>query len=232
MSIATDVRAYADAALEQGKTALAQATTFNKRIVEDAPKPAFAAVGVADLVAETVAKRVEALPAEAAETVAKAQELSKVRFAKVQEEALATIAVLRERFDARVETVKAVPTLPSAAKDAAEGYVATAKNLYESLTARGEAKVAELRKDPRLVKFLGEVSDAADSVQAKVAPIVDTVQAQVENAVETVKAANPVSKPAAKPAARTAPAKKAPAAKATATKAPAKKAPAKATPSA
>src|SRR5207248_2461842 len=96
MSIATDVRAYADAALEQGKTALTQATatvtTVNKRLVEDAPKPAFAAVGAADLVAETVTKRVEALPAEAVASVSKVQESSKAAIAKAQADAIAKVA--------------------------------------------------------------------------------------------------------------------------------------------
>jgi heparin binding hemagglutinin HbhA len=223
MSIATDVRAYADAALEQGKTALTQATatvtTVNKRLVEDAPKPAFAAVGAADLVAETVTKRVEALPAEAVANVSKVQESSKAAIAKAQADAIAKIGELRSKFDARVEGAKGLRSVDvqAKAKDAAEGYVAIAKNLYTSLTERGEAKVAELRKDPRLVKFLGEFSDVADTVTDK-----------VESVVETVMSASPVGKPAAStPAARKAPAAKAtkaPAAKAPARKAPAKKA--------
>jgi len=229
MSIATDVRAYADAALEQGKTALTQATatvtTVNKRLVEDAPKPAFAALGAADLVAETVTKRVEALPAEAVANVSKVQESSKAAIAKAQADAIAKVAELRGKFDARVEAAKGLRSVDvqAKAKDAAEGYVAIAKNLYASLTERGEAKAAELRKDPRLVKFLGEFSDAADTVTGK-----------VESVVETVKSASPVGKPAArKPAARKAPAAKATAAKAPASKPAARKAPAKkATPSA
>lgn len=218
MSIATDVRAYADAALEQGKTALTQATatvsTVNKRLVEDAPKPAFAAVGAADLVAETVAKRVEALPAEAVASVSKVQESSKAAIAKAQADAIAKVAELRGKFDARVEAAKGLRSIDvqAKAKDAAEGYVTIVKSLYTSLTERGEAKVAELRKDPRLVRLLGEFSDAAETVTEK-----------VESVVETVKSASPVGKPAASEPVAKAPAAKAPA-KATARKAPAKKA--------
>jgi heparin binding hemagglutinin HbhA len=221
MSIATDVRAYADAALEQGKTALTQATatvnTVNKRVAADAPKPAFAALGAADLVAETVTKRVEALPAEAAANVTKVQETSKAAIAKAQADTLAKVAELRAKFDARVESAKGLRTfdVQSAAKGAAEGYVTTAKNLYGALVERGEAKAAELRKDPRLAKLLGEVTGAAETVTAQ-------VESVVENVVETVKSANPVAR---KPAAPKPAAAKAPAAKAT--KAPAKKAPAK-----
>ena len=105
MSIATDVRAYADAALEQGKTALTQATntvnTVNKRVAADAPKPAFAALGAADLVAETVTKRVEGLPAEAAANVTKVQETSKAAIAKAQ----AAVDAAVRRQNAAVQVV-------------------------------------------------------------------------------------------------------------------------------
>ena len=64
MAIATEVRAYADAALKQGRTALNQASTAVNtatdrvvELVEDAPKPAFAVLGAADLAIETAAKR-------------------------------------------------------------------------------------------------------------------------------------------------------------------------------
>jgi heparin binding hemagglutinin HbhA len=186
MPIATDVRAYADAALKQGKTALSQASTAVNtateravELVEDAPKPVFAFLGAADLAVETVAKH-----------------------------------------------------LPKGATDA---YRSTAKDVYGTLTARGEAKIAALRHDPRLAKLRGEVSGAAETLQANVAPVAHTVQskvgpvahsvqARVAPVIDTVKSANPLRKPAP----RAAPARKAPA-----RKAPAKKAPgAEATPSA
>jgi hypothetical protein len=62
MFIATDVRTYADTALAQGKAALSNAGSaaalVNKRLVADAPKPAYAALGAADLVATAVTRRV------------------------------------------------------------------------------------------------------------------------------------------------------------------------------
>jgi heparin binding hemagglutinin HbhA len=175
MPIATEVRAYADAALKQGKTALSQATaavnTATGRaleLVEDTPKPVFAVLGAADLAVETVAKR-----------------------------------------------------LPRGATDA---YRSTAKDVYGTLTARGEAQIAALRNDPRLAQLRGEVSGAAETLQAKVAPVAHSVQAKVAPVIDTVKSANPLRKPAP----RAAPVRKAPA-----RKAPAKKAPgAEATPSA
>jgi hypothetical protein len=197
MPIATEVRAYADAALKQGKTALSRASTAVNtatdrvvELVEDAPKPAFAVLGAADLAVETVAKR-----------------------------------------------------LPKGATDV---HLSKAKDVYGTLTARGEAKIAALRNDPRLAKLRGDVSGAAEtlqakiapvahsvqdkvgpvahSVQAKVGPVAHSVQAKAAPVIDTVKSANPLHKPAP----RAAPARKAPA-----KKAPAKKAPgAEATPSA
>jgi hypothetical protein len=186
MPIATNVRAYADAALKQGKTALSQASTAVNtatdrvvELVEDAPKPAFAVLGAADLAVETVAKH-----------------------------------------------------LPKGATDV---HLSKAKEVYGTLTARGEAKIAALRNDPRLAKLRGDVSDAAETLQAKVVPVAHTVQgkvgpvahsvqAKVAPVIDTAKSANPLHKPAP----RAAPVRKAPA-----RKAPAKKAPgAEATPSA
>jgi hypothetical protein len=178
MPIATDVRAYADAALRQGKTALSQATgavnTATNRVVElveDAPKPAFAVLGAADLAIETVAKR-----------------------------------------------------LPKGATDV---HLSKAKDVYGTLTARGEAKIAALRNDPRLAKLRGDVSGAAETLQAKVAPVAHTVQGKVgpvahnvqakaAPVIDTVMSANPLHKPAP----RATPARKAPARKAPARKAP------------
>jgi heparin binding hemagglutinin HbhA len=194
MSIATDVRSYADAAIEQGKTALNQAgaaiTTANKRLVTDAPKPAYAWIGAADLVAETVTKRVEALPGDAVANLAKAQETGKARLTKAQDEALAKVAELRSLFGAGVESAKELAStdVQGKAKDAAEGYLGLVKNLYDSLSVRGEDKLAELRKDPRLGKLLGEVSDAADSAEARVRPVVSTVEGRIRPVVESVEA--------------------------------------------
>ena len=173
MAIATEVRAYADAALKQGRTALNQASTAVNtatdrvvELVEDAPKPAFAVLGAADLAIETVAKH-----------------------------------------------------LPKGATDV---YLSTAKDVYGTLTARGEAKLAALRTDPRLAKLVGDVSGAAHTVQDKLAPVAHSVQDKVGPVIDTVKSANPVRKPAG----HTAPVRKAAAKKAPVKKAPAKKAPA------
>lgn len=243
MSITTEARSYADAAVEQGKTVINQAATAvntaNKRFVADAPKPAYAMVGAADLVVETVTKRVEALPSEAAANVAKAQETSKAAFAKAQDRAQTRLAELRSRVDARFESLKALPdTAPATAKSTGEAYVSTAKHVGESylasvqgfyadLTKRGEAKLAELRKDPRISKLLGEASDVAETVQERVSPVVESVQSFFEPATESV----PVKKAARKVSAAKASAAKA--APSTPRKsAPRKSAPRKTTPSA
>jgi hypothetical protein len=218
MSKATDIRAYADAALEQGRTVLTQAGAVvagaNKRLAADGPKPAFAAVGAADLVAESVTKRVETLPTDAIATLTKAPSATKARFAKAQSDALTTIVELLNRMDAGVESAKSLRgvDVQGKAKDTAEGYVALAKSMFNALTARGEAKVADLRKDPRLAKvvadlredprlakFLAEVSDVAGTVHSKVAPVLTQVEAGVDQVIVSVRSASPV-KVATKPA--------------------------------
>ncbi|MDQ2837413.1 MAG: hypothetical protein M3Y42_13230 [Actinomycetota bacterium] len=229
MSIATDVRSYADTALAQGKVALSQAGTAvasaNKRLVTDAPKPAYAALGAADLVAATVTKRVESLPAEAVGNVSKAQQTSRTLITRTQDDALARFTDLRDRLDAGLGAVSALPVI---AKNTTEAYFSTAKDLYGKLTARGEAKASELRKDPRVGKLLGQVNETVGTVQGAVSPV-------VKSAFDTVQSVNPIdAKPVRKaPTARTAPRKSTPAkrvaaAKSTATKsAPAKSAPTK-----
>ena len=183
MSIATDLRAYADSALEQGKIVLNQATAAwsntNRRLVSDLPPslrtspvtaPTYAAVGVADLMAETVAKRAEiatkraeamakraeALPSEAIANFAKASEIGKSRLSQAQDDAVAKMVDLR--------------------------------SMFETLTARGEAKINDLRRDPRLARFLGEVDEAAEAVQHEARAAADTVQAKVDDGADTVQA--------------------------------------------
>ncbi|MDQ1736224.1 MAG: Histone H1-like nucleoprotein [Pseudonocardiales bacterium] len=271
MSIATDLQRRASAqienAREQGLAALSAATTTatgvvataNKRIENVLPSsinlsavssPALAAIGAADLVAETVTARIEALPADAITNLAKAQTTSKARIAKAQEEAVTRVAELRTRFDARVSAARDLRSadLQSKAKDVTEAYLATAKTRYGTLSGRGEAKLAELRKDlasdPRLTRLIGEVNGAADLVEARVRPVVGSVEAHVSPVIDTVigtvKSANPVRRSAASAPAKKAPARKAPAsqalttntgaAKSTARNAPAKKAPARKAP--
>jgi hypothetical protein len=182
MSIATDVRSYADTALAQGKAALSNAgnaaVLVNKRLVADAPKPAYAALGAADLVASAVSRRVEALPAEAART---------------QNDAIARLSELRDRLDTSLGSVSGLPVF---ARNATEAYLSTAKELYGKLTARGEAKAAELRNDPRVGRLFGQVGEVAGSVQSTVSPV-------VKSAFDAVESMSPVqAKSAARPAAR------------------------------
>jgi heparin binding hemagglutinin HbhA len=194
MSIATDVRSYADAAVEQGKTVLTQAsstlTTANKRIVADAQKPVYAWIGAADLIAESLGKRVEALPSEALANLAKAQETGKARLTKAQQDAFAKVTELRNLLDSGVESAKELGAtdLQGKAKDTAEGYLGLAKSLYTSLSARGEDKVAELLKDPRVGKLLTEVADVTESAESRVRPVVESVEARVRPVVDAVEA--------------------------------------------
>lgn len=244
MSLATDVRSYADQALEQSRTALTQAQAAlvdaPKRLAETAPKPAYAAVGAADAVTEAISKHIETLPAD-----------SKAKVSKAQTELVAKVTDLRTKFDTRVESAKGLKDIDfqakakGKAKETATSYKASLESYktnvlakYDVFVARGEAKVAELRQNPRVVKLVDDVEDVVETAQAKVKPVVDQVEARVKpvvspyvgQVVSTVKsvapksAAKPVAVKKATPVKTAAPAKKAaakkaPARKATATKA-------------
>jgi len=236
MSLATEARSFADLAVAQGRTALAQAgaavnqgrtalTSANRKLLADAPKPAYAALGAADLVAATVTKRVEDLPVDAVQGVSKAQQTGQALIERAQNEALTRVTELRERLEAGRETVTMLPgaarsvgeTYLVSAKSTGEAYLTAAKGVLESLTDRGEAKAAELREDPRLVKLrkdprvaklFGQLGDVAESVQE--------VPPAAKSAFDAVAESRSAGTTAAKP-------RKAPARKATATKAPAAK---------
>ena len=205
MSIATDVRAYADLALEQGKNVLNQAgavmSTANKRLAADAPKPVFAALGVADLVAEAVTrqaemlgKRVEALPADAAENAAKVQDTGKSLISRTQDDALARISELRERLDTGVDSVKALPSLSIVAASTGTVYLSNARHALARLTARGEARAAELRNDPRVTRVLADLDEASTAIQSRLAPVLGSVRSEVvpylDSAVDAIKEAD------------------------------------------
>jgi hypothetical protein len=223
MSIATDVRAYADLALEQGKAALSQA---NKRLATDAPKPVLAALGAADLLAEALGKQAEALgrqaesfgkrveslpelPAAAAGNLAKAQESGKTLLDRAQDDALARLGELRERLDASLESVRSLPSLPVIAAGTTSGYLDNARQVFGGLTARGEARLADLRKDPRVTRLLGDLDGTASALNARIAPVLGSVRSELasdlDSAAEAIKDSEGGS---AKPRARKAPAAK------------------------
>jgi hypothetical protein len=208
MSIATDVRAYADLALEQGKSALSQAGTAvvnaNKRLATDAPKPVLAALGVADLVADALGKqadalgkqaghlgkRVESLPAETAGNVVKVQEGGLALLSRTQDDAIARLTELRERLDTGVDTVRALPQLSVVAASTTTVYLSNARQVFGKLTARGEARLADLRKDPRVTKLLGEVDEAGTVIGVRLDSVRSEVLPYLEGAVETIKDAD------------------------------------------
>ncbi|MEO7262565.1 MAG: hypothetical protein ABI047_15120 [Jatrophihabitantaceae bacterium] len=224
MSIATDVRAYADLALEQGKNALSQAgaavNNANKRLAADAPKPVLAALGVADMVAETltkqvealskraetVGKRVESLPADAIDNVTKAQQSGKALLSRTQDDTLARINELRDLLDTGVGSAKALPTLSVTAVSTTTVYLSNARHVFEKLTARGESRLAELRNDPRVTRLMGDLDEASSAVQSRLAPVLGSVRSEVvpylDSAFDAIKDADLGEPAAAAPARR------------------------------
>jgi hypothetical protein len=248
--------AQSRSALTQGKSALDQGRSSatgamlaaNRRIedviesihVSELAAPAYVWIGAADLVAQAISGRVDSLPAEASVTAGKLRHAGRSRMSKAQADALSAVIELRERFEASVENARGLRTsqrqsqAAAAARQAALAYIAAARELYGTLSARGEARVAEvleLAKDPRLVKLVSDVASVSPlngstaPAAAKKAP---AKKAPAKKA--PAKKAPAAEAGGAKAPAKRAPAKKAAAAKAGAVKAPAKKAPAKKAP--
>jgi hypothetical protein len=206
-----DARTYADSAVAQGKSALAHAGTalgqagvalgvVNRRLLAEAPKPVYAALGAADLVASSVTKRAEELPTEAVQGVSKAQQTGQALIGRAQSEASTRLGELRERIAASRQTAS---TLPGTARVAGETYLQAAKGIYASLTDRGEARAAELRQNPRVAKLLGQAGETAGEVRDTVAPLAKSAFDAVAEPTDTepTVAELPAKSAARKPAA-------------------------------
>ncbi|HTZ45935.1 MAG TPA: hypothetical protein VMB79_18890 [Jatrophihabitans sp.] len=237
MSIATEARGYADLAVAQGRSAFAQATAAlqqrrttltnaNRKLVADAPKPAYAALGAADLVAATVTKRIEDLPVDAVQGVSKAQQAGQSLVERAQSEAQGRLAELRTRLESGRETVSALPaaarsageTYLESAKATGEAYLTVAKGVFDSLSDRGEERAAELREDPRLVKLrkdprvarlFGQLGLVAESVQDVPPAAKSAFDAVADSATTEAAPAKPRKAPARKATARKSAAKSA-----------------------
>ena len=100
----------------RSRTALGQAGialgAVNRRLVAEAPKPVYAVLGAADLVAASVTKRAEELPTDAAQGVNKAQQTGQALIIRAQTEAACRLGELRGRIASGRQVVT---TLPGAA---------------------------------------------------------------------------------------------------------------------
>lgn len=216
MSIATDLKTYAETALEQGKTAAAESA-----------KPLYAVVGAGEFAvnqakqaADRAADRAEKLRTAATEKVAEFRSTLTKVVTDISEKAQ-DVPVTVRKLD--------VSDVRKTAEKALDEYSNEAVSLYTAFSKRGEVIVSGLSKDVR--KTAG---DAADRTQALVnrgqkvtADTVADAAAVVSDAADQVEADVAPRKAGARKAAatrtarRTAP-KKAPAKKTVAKKAPAK----------
>lgn len=234
MSIATDARTYADSAVAQGKSALAHAGTalgqagialgaVNRRLLADAPKPVYAALGAADLVAASVTKRAEELPADAANGVSKAQQTGQALMTRAQTEAATRIGELRGRIAAGRQVASTLPGAAenylTVAKSTGETYLQAAKGVYATLTERGAARAAELASTARVSGLLGQAGEVRDAVTPLAKSAFDAVATPADTEPTVAELSTP-RKPATprKPSQGTPAAKKAPARKPTARK--------------
>ncbi|HEU5269562.1 MAG TPA: hypothetical protein VFU36_06515 [Jatrophihabitans sp.] len=219
-----DARSYADSAVAQGRSALAHAGTalgqagialgaVNRRLLAEAPKPVYAALGAADLVTASLTKRAEELPADAATGLDKAQHTGQALIARAQDEAVSRMGEASDRLDdlrgrlaAGRQTVATLPGTArvagagylSAAKSAREGYLQAAKGVYALLTDRGETRAAELRKNPRVAKLLGQLNGAAEEVRETVAPVAKSAFDAVTEPADTEPTVAELPKPASR----------------------------------
>jgi DNA-binding protein HU-beta len=112
-------------------------------------------------------------------------------------------------------------------RETVDSRVDQVKSTFEKLADRGEKVAADLRKEPLVVRVIGDADKFAEKAANEVTSVAQKVRARAANQSESIGATKPVAKkaPVAKntPAAKTPAAKKAPAAKITT---PAKKAPA------
>lgn len=185
--------------------AVEQASTVAASVVENATKrfnstlklrptnvtePAYAAVGAADLVAETLTKRLESLPADVLTNLTKLSESGRARLNKAQVEAVKRVVELRARFDAGLASAKDLRSadLSAKAKGVSDGYLALAKSVFDTLASRGETRVDELRHEPRVTRLIDDVNGATDSIEARVRPVVESVEARVRPVADTVEA--------------------------------------------
>jgi hypothetical protein len=123
----TDIRSYTEAARNAGK-----------RLPPEAAKPLFAAVGAADLVAGNVADRAAHL---------------KIRAGKLQAEAAKKLG--QAQHSVRALELEEIGAKAAEARGLTEGYVGLARNLLDSLSDRGQARVAQLKHDERIARVLG-----------------------------------------------------------------------------
>lgn len=204
MSLVTDVRGYAETALEQGKTIAGQAQSRLGAASEDAQgqlksyagtarKQAYALLGAGDVAISTISKRAETLPGEArgkAQSYAAAGQSAVAELRGRGEQAVKQ-AVGEARDFTPADGVKT-------ARSTVEAYFGQAKATYDALADRGQKVALYLR---------GTVEGVVNRTEA------DALRAAKPTAAKILATKPPTQR---KPAAKKAAAKRTPATKRTA----------------
>ncbi|WP_445167147.1 heparin-binding hemagglutinin [Mycolicibacterium sp. Dal123E01] len=195
----------------------------NNPNLEDLKAPLLAAVGAADLALATVNEILASLRERAED--ARSEASTRV------EERRAALTKLQEDLPQRAEELRGKLSTEELRK-AAEGYVESATETYNTLVERGEAALERLRSQSDLkdvaARAEGYVDQAVELTQEALGNVSSQTRAVGERAAKLVGVDLPAKQAPAKAPAKKAPAKKAAPAKAVAKKAaPVKKAPAK-----
>ncbi len=228
MSLATDVRTYAEIALEQGKhfvdqaqgrltnvrgeardyasAAAEDAKHFAGSFAELARKQAFAVIGASDAAVAAVTKRVEELPNEARANTEKVVGTANRSIAKAGN----SVGSVQERAQAFAANAKGLDPADGVkvAKTTVEGVLFQAKATFDALAQRGERLTAQLSRDPRVGRVVKLVDRTEDEVLAAAAKPARKRSAQKAQATKATARRSAAAKAAAKkPATKRTPAK-------------------------
>jgi hypothetical protein len=155
MSITSDVRSYADAAVEQGKQVVDQAQSRLTGVASDATELAGKVSGTATEVAEKVQGHAQGLTGKAIETAGE----------------------LRTFGETLYERVIAWPVVETVASSV-EPYLGQLKEYGATVTERIEEFYADLKKNDQVAKAL-------DSAEFVAGAVIDTVSARVVKPVRS-----------------------------------------------
>jgi hypothetical protein len=183
-SLATTARSYLELTYTQSKNTLLMTSGRILSLTGDtkefalgaftvARRQAYATIGAGDVIFATVTKRRQELPSEAKQSARKVIETTKDRVnranaiaAKTQDKVVSAAGELKDRGNDAVEAARKISV--SSAKGELEGGVGQVKDGFNKLVDRGDQVVTDLRHDPVLVRFIGDVDKrvekAADEV--------------------------------------------------------------------
>ncbi|MEP6851565.1 MAG: hypothetical protein ABJA87_02715 [bacterium] len=196
-------------------------------LLEVARRQAFAALGASDLIVERLTKRAEELPADTARTAGRLADGAR-ETAREQRQSLEAIAVLTRAVsqqaqaqvtavanELRVRGEEAVGSARSFDLDKARTEVTgefdsrleEVRSRFDALADRGERVAAELRREPTVLRVMGNADDVAERAADQVVSLAESLRQRASanrRSVTGLKAAGSRARSPHRPAAVTA----------------------------